>query len=89
MIRLVTKYRKDLLKDTHSHLAGQLEREGNLKQAEHHYIEAGAWMIAVEMYRAHDMWEDCLRVAKTNGDPTELAEIGIKIAESMEGEKGT
>jgi len=89
MIRLVTKYRKDLLKDTHSHLANQLEREGNLKQAEHHYIEAGAWMIAVEMYRAHDMWEDCLRVAKTNGDTNELAEIGIKIAESLDGEKGT
>jgi intraflagellar transport protein 172 len=31
MIRLVTKYRKDLLKDTHSHLANQLEREGNIK----------------------------------------------------------
>ena len=46
-------------------------------------------MIAVEMYRAHDMWEDCLRVAKTNGDTNELAEIGIKIAESLDGEKGT
>lgn len=46
-------------------------------------------MIAVEMYRLHDMWEDCLRVAKANGDQTELAEIGIKIAESMGNEKGT
>ena len=43
MIRLVTKYRKDLLKDTHQHLAQQLDGEGNLKQAEHHYIEGGAW----------------------------------------------
>lgn len=43
MIRLVTKYRKDLLKDTHQHLAQQLDGEGNLKAAEHHYIEGGAW----------------------------------------------
>lgn len=43
MIRLVTKYRKDLLKETHQHLAHQLESESNLKQAEHHYIEGGAW----------------------------------------------
>jgi intraflagellar transport protein 172 len=31
MIRLVTKFRKDLLKDTHQHLAQQLDVEGNLK----------------------------------------------------------
>jgi len=31
MIRLVTKFRKDLLKETHQHLAQQLENEGNLK----------------------------------------------------------
>jgi len=43
MIRLVTKFRKDLLKDTHRHLGEQLDVEGNLKQAEHHYIEAGVW----------------------------------------------
>lgn len=43
MIRLVTKFRKDLLKDTHHHLAQSLEMEGNLKQAEHHYIEGNAW----------------------------------------------
>jgi hypothetical protein len=32
-----------LLKDTHQHLAQQLDGEGNLKAAEHHYIEGGAW----------------------------------------------
>ena len=37
------KFRKDLLKDTHQHLAQQLEMEGNLKQAEHHHIESGSW----------------------------------------------
>lgn len=31
MIRLVMKFRADLLKDTHHHLAQSLEMEGNLK----------------------------------------------------------
>ena len=31
MIRLVMKFRVDLLKDTHHHLAQSLEWEGNLK----------------------------------------------------------
>jgi len=31
MIRLVTSYRKDLLTETHLHLAQQLETEGNLQ----------------------------------------------------------
>jgi len=89
MIRLVMKFRKDLLKDTHQHLAQQLEMEGNLKQAEHHYIESGAWLHAVDMYRAHDDWENALRVAKTNGSAKELGEIAIKVAETMGPEKGT
>ena len=63
--------------------------EGNLKQAEHHYIEGGAWQIAVDMYRAHEIWEDALRVAKANGNTKELGEVAIKIAENMDGEKGT
>lgn len=42
----------------------------------------------MDMYRAHEMWEDALRVAKSNGSTKELGEIGIKIAENMEGEKG-
>jgi intraflagellar transport protein 172 len=64
MIRLVMKFRVDLLKDTHHHLAQQLEMENNLKQAEHHYVEGGAWSYAVDMYRARDLWEEALRVAK-------------------------
>ena len=83
MIRLVTKYRKDLLKETHLHLAQQLDLEGNLKQAEHHYIESEAWHGAVDMYRAHDMWEEALRVAKTNGSAKEVGDIALKVAENM------
>lgn len=41
------------------------------------------------MYRAHDLWEEALRVAKTNGTTKELAEIAIKVAENMGPEKGT
>ena len=51
MIRLVSKFRKNLLRDTHLSIAQKLEREGNFKQAEHHYIESGAWHGAVEMYK--------------------------------------
>ena len=89
MIRLVMKFRKDLLKDTHQHLAQQLEIEGNLKQAEHHYIESGAWQYAVEMYRNQEMQEEALRVAKSNGTQKELGEIAIKVAETMGADKGT
>jgi intraflagellar transport protein 172 len=63
--------------------------ENSLKQAEHHYIEGGAWSYAVDMYRARDMWEEALRVAKANGSQKELGEIAIKVAENMGLEKGT
>ena len=67
MVRLVAKYRKDFLRDTHQHLAGQLENAGNLNQAEHHYVQADMWQNAVEMYKVYEMWEDSIRVAKTQG----------------------
>lgn len=41
------------------------------------------------MYRAHDNWEEALRVAKTNGTPKELGDIAVKVAENMGTEKGT
>lgn len=40
----------------------ELEAEGNLRQAEHHYLEAGDWKAAVNMYRSQDMWEEAHRV---------------------------
>ena len=64
MVRLVAKHRKELLKETHQFLAQHLESEGNLKDAEHHYCEAGEWLSAVNMYRSNDQWEDAIRVAK-------------------------
>jgi intraflagellar transport protein 172 len=41
------------------------------------------------MYRAHDMWEEALRVAKANGNQKELGDIAVKVAENMGPEKGT
>jgi len=40
----------------------ELESEGNLRQSEHHFIEAGDWKSAVNMYRSQDMWEEAYRV---------------------------
>ena len=60
-----------------------------MKQAEHHYIEGGSWAYAVDMYRAHDLWDEALRVAKANGTKKELGEVAIKIAERMGTDRGT
>ena len=67
MLRLVSKYRKELLGDTYKHIAEQNEMKGNLKRAEHYYVEAKTWQAAVSMYRQLEKWEDAKRVAKTNG----------------------
>ncbi len=75
MIRLVARYRNNLLKDTHLSIAQKLERETNLKQAEHHYIEAGAWHGAVEMYKSHSQWEDAVRCCKLYGSDKETCEL--------------
>jgi intraflagellar transport protein 172 len=88
MIRLVSKYRKDLLKDTHLSIAQRLEKDGNYKAAEHHYIESGAWHYAVEMYKNSGLWEECIRVCRVNGTDRETCELAKKWADSMEPEKG-
>lgn len=67
MVRLVATHRKELLKETHQYLAQQLELEGNFREAEHHYAEAGEWLSAVNMYRSNDQWEEAIRVAKYHG----------------------
>jgi len=51
MIRLVSKYRANLLVETHLSLAQKLAKEGNFKQAEQHFIDANAWPGAVDMYK--------------------------------------
>eukprot|EP00744_Colponema_vietnamica_P002535 GILI01003961.1.p1 GENE.GILI01003961.1~~GILI01003961.1.p1 ORF type:complete len:1242 (-),score=439.08 GILI01003961.1:257-3580(-) len=89
MVRLVGQFRKDLLKQTHLHLAQQLELEGNLKQAEHHYGEAGEWQASVNMYRGQDMWEEALRVAKFHGGPAAHKRVANLWAQSLGGDAGS
>jgi intraflagellar transport protein 172 len=89
MIRLVSTYRPDYLKSTHMLVAQLLEADKNLKQAEHHLVEAGNWKGAVEMYRAHNMWEEALRVAKTNGMKAEINEIAKKWVNNLPKDQAT
>jgi len=88
MIRLVAKYRANLLKDTHLSIAQRLEREGNNKQAEHHYIEAGAWHGAVEMYKSRSLWEEAVRCCKLYGSDKETCELAKQWAETLGAEAG-
>ena len=88
MIRLVSVHRKDLLNETHLHLAQQLENEGNFKEAEKHYTDAKDWKSAVQMYRANDMWDDALRVAKLFGGANGGKQVAYAWAVSLGGEEG-
>ncbi|THD25249.1 Intraflagellar transport protein [Fasciola hepatica] len=65
MLRLVRTYNPELLDQTHLHLAQELEKEGNLKQAEQYYLEAKDWKSAINMYRTRDQWEEAYRVSST------------------------
>ena len=91
VIRLTSKYRKDSLKDTHIYLGQLYESEGKLKESEVHYIEAGNWNMAVDMYKKRSMWEEALKVAKIYGGPKEIAEVAKKSAETktLSGEGGS
>merc|ERR1719502_698098 len=88
MIRLVTSYRKELLAETHLHLAQQLETEGNFKLAERHYVEANDWGSAVNMYRANDLWDEAIRVAQRHGGPNASKKVSYAWAVSLGGEAG-
>jgi intraflagellar transport protein 172 len=61
------RYRKELLAETHQHLASQLEADGNWRDAEKHYLDGNDWKGAVGMFRAQGMWDDALRVARAHG----------------------
>ncbi|CAD7702008.1 unnamed protein product [Ostreobium quekettii] len=88
MIRLVSLHRKDLLAETHGHLAQQLESDGSLKEAERHYAEGGDWKGAVHMYRSANMWEEALRVAKTYGGVNASKQVAYAWAVSLGGDEG-
>ena len=88
MIRLVAKYRSNLLKETHLSVAQKLHKDANYKTAEQHYISAGAWRAAVEMYRTQGMWEEAVRCSKLYGKDEFTCELAKKWAESLGPEQG-
>lgn len=75
MIRLVAKYRPDLLDATHAHLARELDASGKPREAEEHYLAAGDWKAAIAAYRSANMWEDALRVAKQNAGDSAAQQV--------------
>ena len=84
----MSSYRKELLVETHLHLAQQLETEGNFKLAERHYVEANDWGSAVNMYRANDLWDEAIRVAQRHGGPAASKKVSYAWAVSLGGEAG-
>ena len=88
MLRLVSTFRKDLLGETHLHLAQQLEGDHNFREAERMYLEAKEWKSVVQMYRANEMWEDAIRVAKTHGGANASKQVAYAWAVSLGGEAG-
>jgi intraflagellar transport protein 172 len=84
-LNIVTRF-ADLLQSTHAHLAQELEQEGNHRAAEKHYVAAGDWKGAVQMYRAADAWEDAHRVAGDQGGPAAAKQVAFLWARTLGGE---
>jgi intraflagellar transport protein 172 len=78
VIRLVSVHNKDKLDQAHLEVAKTYEEAGKFEKAEHHYIESGNWNYAVDMYQSRKMWEDCIRVCKSNATDRETVEIAKK-----------
>ncbi|XP_015595286.1 intraflagellar transport protein 172 homolog [Cephus cinctus] len=88
MIRLVAKYRPDLLQATHAHLARELEAAGKPREAEEHFLGAGDWRGAVASYRSNNMWEDALRVAKQSSGDKAAQQVALMWARTLAPELG-
>lgn len=88
MVRLVKQHRPALVVNTHLLIASILEKEGNCKSSELHYVDAGEWEMAVRMYQERDMWDDSLRVAKDNGGSVAYSRAAYKYAKTVGGEQG-
>ncbi|KAH9246952.1 hypothetical protein BASA81_015465 [Batrachochytrium salamandrivorans] len=86
MIRMVTLHHKDLLMETHLYLGKTLEAEGNLRLAEHHYIEGEDWKAVINMYCANNAYEEAYRVGKSHGGPNSSKQIAYLWARSLGGE---
>lgn len=70
MIKLVSLYHPDLLAETHKHLAKELENDKFYSKAELHYLSAGEWKKAIQMYKKINRWEEAYRIARLYGGNT-------------------
>lgn len=48
----------------HKRLASEMEKKGDLKGAEEHYLSANDWNSVIEMYKEAEQWSDAFRIAK-------------------------
>ncbi|KAG5668038.1 hypothetical protein PVAND_015995 [Polypedilum vanderplanki] len=83
MIRLVERYRKNQLENTHLQLARHLEEKGKLKNAEVHFIAAGDWKSAVHAYCSAEKFEDAYRVSKQKGSDGASNQVAYMWAKSL------
>lgn len=86
MIHLVAKHHKDLLQETHIHLAKELAAEGRFQEAEHHYIQAQDWKAAVNMFGTNEMWEEAYRVSKSHGTTSSHKQVVYLWAKNLGGD---
>ena len=66
----------------------ELEAEGQLRQAEHHFLEARDWKAAVNMYRNQDMWEEAYRVSYCRGGEGDFLVEDVKLVIGVGGGRG-
>lgn len=83
MIRLVERFHKDQLENTHLQLARQLEEKGKLKNAEMHFIAANDWKSAVHAYCSAGKYEDAYRVSKQKGSDGASNQVAYMWAKSL------
>eukprot|EP00003_Mantamonas_plastica_P015802 TRINITY_DN2657_c1_g2_i19.p1 TRINITY_DN2657_c1_g2~~TRINITY_DN2657_c1_g2_i19.p1 ORF type:complete len:1260 (+),score=465.50 TRINITY_DN2657_c1_g2_i19:139-3918(+) len=88
MFRLLQQYRTSELKQEHLNLAVEMANEHNYKGAESHFVAAGDWKAAVNMYRKADRWEDAIQVAKLRGGPKAATHVAFAWAYQLGGEEG-
>ncbi|BDA43673.1 probable intraflagellar transport protein 172 homolog [Coccomyxa sp. Obi] len=82
MFRAVSQHQPECLADTHVGMAQELEAAGDFKGAEAHFVEAGQWQAAADMYARSASWEDALRVAKAHGGTAAHDQVAIAWASS-------
>lgn len=78
MLKLFSIYRPESLKNAHLLIGKKLEEDEQLGQAEKHYIEAGKWSAAVDMYEKRHCFEECVRICKNYASDRDTVERAKK-----------